>query len=244
MATMKPTTGYKTLQNGVKPYVSDNDVYVNIWDAKSQVVGILRFTESIASTLGFPSGINWSDIEITKAILTLKIFKNNNQNSGYTIAVSGTTLTSSMTQTTATITNGSYYTTGNSFASGTALKDQIITFNLKDLFNNIPDGNSSKPNTDTWYIYIWHSIYNYGTEDKYSYGFHKNEIKPSGSTINATLEIEGYNKKDKKGKVGYYNGSSWETCQIKYYVDNTTGWKDCEAKYWDGSAWVPVGGPP
>lgn len=240
MAIMTPTTGYKTLQNGAKPYLSNKDVYINIWDANSQVVGILRFTTSIASTLGFPSDINWSDIEITKAILTLKILNNNNKSSGYTIAVSGTTLSADSSQTTATITNGSYYTTGNSFASGTASKDQIITFDLKDLFNNIPNSNSSSPTTNTWYIYIWHSTYSAGSSESNNYGFHKNV---TGSTT-ATLKIEGYNKKDKKGKVGYYYNNSWKTCQIKYYVNNTTGWKDCEAKYWDGKSWIPVGGPP
>ena len=232
MAIMTPTTGFKTISNGVSPTLSNGYVYTNIWDAKSQVIGILRFTTSLASALGLPSDAKWSDIDITKAILTLKIFKNNNKSSGYTIAVSGKTLTDSSSQTVATITNVSYYTTGNAFASGTAAQDQVVTFNLKNLFNNIPDGNSSSP---TLYIYIWHGTYTAGSSTSDNYGFHKNA---SGS-ITATLDIEGH----KKGGVGYFDGSDWQPCQIKYYVDSTTGWQDCEAQYWDGNDWIPVGAP-
>lgn len=225
MAVLKAVTGYKTIANGVAPSVSNSsDVYTSISDANSQVVGILKFSTSIASALGLTDATKWSDIEFTKASLKLKV--RNPVQTSFTFSVSGTAL-SKNNKNMSVITDSSYYQSGFGF-SGTNSADKYVTFDLLNLFKNVPDTNSSNVTTAPWFLYLWAGSYSSNTKRFYR-----------ASTYAPELTLEGR----KKGGVGYYNGSSWEKCQIKYYVDSTTGWKDCEAKYWNGSAWVPVGAP-
>lgn len=40
--------------------------------------------------------------------------------------------------------------------------------------------------------------------------------------------------------VKYYNGSSWQDCEVCYY--NGSSWQPCEIQYYDGSAWQIIGG--
>lgn len=225
MPILTAATGYKTIANKVAPSIgSSSDVYTSIDDAHSQVVGILRFSTSIASALGLTDATKWSDIEFTQASLKIKI--RNPVQSSFTFSVSGTGLAASNTSM-AVITNSSYYQSGFGF-SGTNAAEQYVTFDLLNLFKNVPDTNSSNVTTGTWYLYLWGGSYSSGTKRFYR-----------SSNYAPQLTLEGR----KKGGMGYYNGTDWETCQIKYYVDSTTGWQDCEAKYYDGNDWIPVGGP-
>lgn len=152
MADLKPATGYKTIGNGVNPTIASSaDVYASIDDAKTQVVGILKFTTNIANALGLTDVTKWSQIEFTKATLKMKIRWA--CQSSFTFSVSGTGLSSSNKNMTV-ITNSSYYQSGFGF-TGTNSAGTVVTFDLLDLFKNVPDTNSSSPTTATWYLYLW-----------------------------------------------------------------------------------------
>lgn len=224
MATLTAATGYKTIANGVNPSIgSSSDVYTSIDDAHSQVVGILRFSTSIVNALGLTGVTKWSDINFTTA--SLKIRVRDPVQSSFTFAVSGTGLSSSNKDMTV-ITGSSYYKSGFKF-SGSNTANSYVTFDLLELFKNVPDTNSSNVTTGTWYLYLWGGSYSSGTKRFYR-----------SSNYAPQLTLEGR----KKSGVGYSaDGSTFEACSVNYWDGNA--WNECEVQYWDGNNWIPVGGP-
>lgn len=236
MALLYPSTGFKTIGNGAAPYFSGKHVYTNIWDAHDQVIGILKFTTSVANKLGI-SVTKWSDLKITKATLKLKVFRKVRTDATYTIAISGTTIETHSTV--STITNNSYYLGSQKISSGSNIADSEVTFDLTQIFNNIPDSNSSTPATNTWYIYIWNTAqYTAGSDHTDDYGFYE-----SNGSI-PSLEITGYST---KSTVEYFTSNSVnKTCLVKYYNTNDSKWHTCIVKYWDDNynRWRTSGEPP
>lgn len=212
MADLKPVTGYKTISNGVAPAIStSSDVYTSIADAHDQVVGILKFTTSVASALGLTDISSWRDIKFSAATLKLKIRWRACQDS-FSIGVSGVAIpTGTSEQTMSVVTNNTYYKTGRRF-TGTNAADQVITFDLLDLFNSIPDNGTVLPTTETWYIYIWSG--GYSTNAK---GFYRS------ASYQPVLVLTGR----KTSNFKMYDGNEWVECNASYrdngrWVSNVT----------------------
>lgn len=223
MAVLTAVTGYKTIANGVSPSIgSSSDVYTSISDAHSQVVGILKFSTSIVSALGLTGVTNWKDIEFTKASLRIRV--RDAVQSSFTFSVSGTGL-SKDNKDMSVITGSSYYQSGFTF-SGSNTAGSYVTFDLLNLFKNVPNTNSSQISTATWYLYLWAGSYSSNTKRFYR-----------SSNYAPELTLEGR----KKSGAGYWDGSAWRTCAVKYWTGSA--WQECEAKYWNGSSWVGVGAP-
>lgn len=218
-------TGYKTFNNGVAVSLGDSRPRVGISGNKNKVAAIYRISKSPMDILGLSGITSWADMEITKATFVSQ--QHTACPTGtYTVVLSasGMSTSSSVNSENELKTNGFY---ANINPTGTSGAGKNYTWNLTSLFKAVNDSKSFKHNSGTWFIYMYCSSYTGDYQFK-----KKSEVCPY-------LILEGR----KKGGVGYYNGSTWETCQVKYYVDSTTGWQECEVKYWDGSAWVPVGGP-
>ena len=221
------STGYKTIKNGVAPTISTSqDIYVGIKNNSNIPVGIVRFNTTVGNVLGVPDATLWSQMRISKAVLTLKQ-RDSCPSSSYVIVLTAKNMTSG-TNTEAAIYSGGHRSTGNKWASGTAGANQIVTFDLTSLFKTLPDSISFQPNVSPWYVFLYRTS-----------GFASNYRYWRRANYESFITLEG----GKKSGAAYWDGGTWQSCQVKYYVDSTTGWQDCEAKYWDGSAWIPVGAP-
>ena len=206
--------------------MSDSRPRVGIKSNKNKVAGIFKFTTSVSSLLGLTGITSWKDLTITKATLTARQHTSC-PTGGYTGVVSTYTIPgSSSTNSENHLKNNGYY--GSVSRTGSQGAGNNYVFDFTSIFQNMNDSKTYTPNSGTWYMYIYNSSY---TSD---YQFKKKSEYTSYFTIEAR----------KKGGIGYTSdGSTWESCQVNYYVDSTTGWQECEVKYWDGTAWVAVGAP-
>ena len=139
------STGYKTIKNGVAPTISTSqDIYVGIKNNSNIPVGIVRFNTTVGNVLGVSDATLWSQLRITKAVLTLKQ-RDSCPSSGYVVVLTAKNMTTG-TNTEAAIYSGGHRSTGNKWASGSAGANNVITFDLTNLFKTLPDTITFKPN--------------------------------------------------------------------------------------------------
>lgn len=196
-------TGYITLYNNTAMQGWTQDLYVGIKNNVNVPVAIIRFSQSVGAALGATTAVNWSDLSITSATLTLKQ-RDSCPTGNYYMALSAVGLsdpndTAEAIMAYAHWTNGFYYT-------GTQGAGNIVTFDLTNLFKTIPETISFKPNTATWYLFFYRDS-GFATTQRF--------YRRGSEGYTPVLTIEG------RGRTNclYYTDNDWQSCKFHVYQD-------------------------
>lgn len=194
-------TGYMTLYNNTAMQGWTQDLYVGISGNKNIPVAIVRLGQSVSAALGATSAINWSDLDITSATLTIQQ-RDSCPTGNYFFALCSTGI-GDPNDTLEYIAANAHYSDGF-YYSGTQGAGNIVTFDLTSLFKTIPDTNALTPLTSQWYIYFYRSS-NYASTQRF--------YRRGSEGYTPVLNIEGR----QKAGASYYDGTDWIPCKLKYY---------------------------
>lgn len=205
-------TGYVNKNGGLT--MNDSDIYIQ--DSQNDFVGMLRYTKSINSELGF-SASSWSEIEFSNVKLALKtrnICPTKNYIAGITLGNPGLNYNNASVVT---------YVSGLTY-SGSGSADTIGSLILTPLFQKLSKENPTKftPDSASWYIFIYNNSMSNTTRR-----FNRQSYFNSSLTFSAQLR-----------NLKVYRGSSFQT-GVPYVYDGTN-FNPAEAYYYNGSNFVKI----